>query len=138
MPRKGLCCNQKRAADAAELLLRGLAHVGIIALIDEATGYQEVRARQELQAIARRTYSEFRPWTKMFPDEFFRQIYRLQGWEYKPGTAKRTPYVGVLVDNYIYKALPPGVLEKLQTLNPRNEHGNRPHRFHQSLTAGYR
>jgi hypothetical protein len=29
-----------------EILVRGLAHVGIIALVDEATGYQDARAVQ--------------------------------------------------------------------------------------------
>ena len=128
--------NQQRAARAAEILLRGLARVGIIALVDEATGYQEVRARRELQRILEAyVQAELRPWTKMFPDEFFKEIYRLQGWEYKPGTAKRTPYVGHLVNRYIYEQLPPGVLDKLRTLNPRNAHGNRTRRFHQYLTA---
>jgi len=63
-------------------LIRGLARVGIIALVDEATGYQEVRARQELQRILEAyVQAELRPWIKTFPDEFFKEIYRLQGWE---------------------------------------------------------
>ena len=94
--------SQLQAARAAEILVRGLARVGIIALIDQATGYQETRARQELQKIlAAYISAELRPWIKMFPDEFFEEIYRLQGWEYKPGTSKRTPYVGKLVNKYI-------------------------------------
>lgn len=59
----------------------------------------------------------------------------MQEWEYKPGTSKRTPYVGKLVNKYVYDALPPGVLDELRRLNPRNEHGNRSYRFHQFLTA---
>jgi hypothetical protein len=34
-----------------ELVHRGLARVGIVALVDEATGYQEIRDRLALQAI---------------------------------------------------------------------------------------
>lgn len=128
--------SQRPAADAAEILIRGLARVGITALIDEATGYQEVRARDELRRILDAyVAAELRPWTKTFPDEFFRQIYRLQGWQYKPGTAKRTPYVGHLINKYIYEQLPKGVLEELQDRNPRNERGYRAHRHHQFLTA---
>jgi hypothetical protein len=37
--------------EKAEMLMRGLAHIGIIALVDEAIGYQEVRDRLALQAI---------------------------------------------------------------------------------------
>ena len=132
----GLRKNQEPAARAAEILIRGLARVGIIALIDEATGYQEIRARNELAKILESyVQAEFRPWIKKFPDDFFREIYRLQGWEYKPGTSKRTSYVGKLINKYIYDELPEGVHEELARLNPRNERGYRPHKFHQFLTA---
>jgi len=57
--------NQRGAAKAAEVLIRGLARVGIVALVDEATGYHEVRARQELQKILEAyVQAEFRPWVR--------------------------------------------------------------------------
>jgi hypothetical protein len=128
--------SQQRALDAAKILVRGLATVGVTALVDEATGYQEVRARNELQAILEMyVQAEFRPWVKMFPDEFFEQIYRLQGWEYRPGTSKRTPYVGKLVNKYVYDQLPDGVHEELRRRNPRTAKGWRAHKHHQLLTA---
>ncbi len=128
--------SQEPAANAAYILLRGLARVGIAALIDEATGYQEVRARQELQRILEAyVTAEFRPWIKTFPDEFFREIYRLQGWEYRPGTSKRTPYVGKLVNKYVYEQLAPGVHDELRRLNPRTPKGYRAHKHFQFLTA---
>jgi hypothetical protein len=66
-----LQANQASAALTAYVLMRGLARVGIIALVDEATGYQEVRARQELQPILEAyVQAEFRPWIKRSPDEF--------------------------------------------------------------------
>lgn len=43
--------SQGKLADAALILIRALAKVGIIALVDEATGYQADRARDELQLI---------------------------------------------------------------------------------------
>lgn len=131
-----LTASQKPAAAAAEILMSGLARVGIVALVDEATGYEEVRARGELQAILERyVLAEFRPWIKTFPDAFFEQIYRLQGWEYKPGTSKRTPHVGKLVNKYIYDQLPTGVHDELRRVNPRTEKGWRKHKHHQYLTA---
>lgn len=127
--------SQEGASRAAEILIRGLARVGIIALVDEATGYQEVRARRELQQILEAyVAAEFRPWVKTFPDEFFREIYRLQGWEFKPGTSKRTPYVGKLIKHYIYEQLPDGVLGELERLNPA-ENGQRRRKHHQHLTV---
>jgi hypothetical protein len=128
--------SQMTAVSAAGRLVRGLARVGIIALVDEATGYQEIRARDELAAILNAYISpELQPWTKRFPDEFFREIYRIQGWEFKPGTSKRTPYVGKLINKYVYEQLPPGVLDELAELNPRTANGWRRHKHHQHLSA---
>lgn len=131
-----LTAKQYPTATAAKILIRGLAEVGIIGLVDEATGYQEVRARQELQQILQAyVRAEFRPWVKRFPDEFFREIYRLREWEFRPGTAKRTPFVGKLVRHYIYEQLPQGVIDELERLNPLDDRGRRPKRHHQYLTA---
>ncbi len=131
-----LAPSQKPVAAAAEILVRGLARVGIIALVDECTGYQETRARYELQRILEAyVQAELRPWIRMFPDEFFREVYRLQGWEFKPGTSKRTPLVGHLVNKYIYDQLPPGVHEELRRLNPRTSKGYRLRKHHQFLTV---
>lgn len=128
--------SQQDTARAAEILIRGLARVGIIALVDEATGYQEVRARQELQKILEAyVRAEFRPWVQTFPDEFFREIYRLHDWEFRPGTSRRTPHVGKLIKHYIYGQLPQGVLAELERVNPKNQKGNRPRKHHQHLTA---
>jgi hypothetical protein len=132
-----LTAKQEPVAAAAEILARGLAKVGIIALVDEATGYQEVRARDELAKILEHyVQAEFRSWIKTFPDDFFREIYRLQGWEFKPGTSKRTPYVGKLVNKYVYDQLPAGVLEELRRLNPKSDKGHRARKHHQFLTEG--
>ncbi len=132
-----LLSTQQSTAKAAEILIRGLARVGIVALVDEATGYQEVRARQELQRILEAyVQAEFRPWVRRFPNDFFREIYRLQGWEFRPGTSKRTPQVGKLIRHYVYEQLPECVLEELDKMNPTNDKGQRPRKHHQHLTEG--
>jgi hypothetical protein len=62
---------QQYLVDTAEILMRGFARVGIIALIDEATGYQEVRDRLALQAILDQYLrKEFAKWAKQFPPDF--------------------------------------------------------------------
>jgi hypothetical protein len=127
---------QMKMADAAELLIRGFAEVGVIALVDEATGYQEERAKDELQRILEAYIApELMPWTRMFSDEFFRQVYRIHGWPYRPGMAKRTPYVGKLINKYVYEQLPPGVLAELRQKNPVTDTGHRKHRHYQFLTG---
>lgn len=59
---------QRKIARQARLLLRGLAEAGIIALVDEATRYQEVRPKNELQKILAAYISPtLLPWTERFP-----------------------------------------------------------------------
>jgi P63C domain len=127
---------QEHIAAACYVLMKGLARVGIIALVDEATGYQEQRAKDELARILEAyVQEEYRRWTRMFPEEFFRQIYRIHDWPYKPGNAKRTPLVGHLINKYVYGQLPPGVLDELRRLNPVTERGYRKRKHFQHLTA---
>jgi hypothetical protein len=76
---------QERVAQRAEILIGGLATVGIIALVDAATGYDKVRDRHELERILEAYISkELLPWTKRFPDEFYEHLFRLRGWMYSP------------------------------------------------------
>lgn len=132
---QALAKSQEPVAKVAEILIRGLAQVGIIALVDEATGYQETRDRQELRKILERyVQAELRPWLRMFPEEFFGEVSRLHGWEVKPG-ARRPSYVGRFINRYVYDQLPPGVHDELRRLNPRTDKGWRAHKHHQFLTA---
>ena len=127
---------QEHIAAACYILMKGLARVGIIALVDEATGYQEQRAKDELARILEAyVLEEYRPWTRTFPEEFFRQIYRIHDWPYKPGNARRTPFVGQLINKHVYGELPTGVLDELRRLNPVTDHGYRKRKHFQYLTA---
>lgn len=130
-----LLYNQQHLAVAADILMRALAHVGIVALVDEATGFQAFRARDELNRILEAYIAkELLPWTKHFPDEFFQEIYRLQGWSYRVGSHQHPKYVGKLIYELVYKPLPNGVLEELQRLNPITPKGYRRHRHFQFLS----
>ncbi|WP_082364956.1 P63C domain-containing protein [Bosea vaviloviae] len=103
----------------AEELIRAFARVGIIALVDEATGYQEYRARDELQKILAAYVSpELLPWTQRFPQNFYAELHRVRGWNYAPGSNKRNHYIGKLTNELIYKQLPDGVLDELRAKNP--------------------
>lgn len=124
----------RKIVDACDMLMRGLARVGIIALIDESTGYQEVRDRLALQAILDRFLrKELAAWAKRFPDEFYHHIFRLRGWESKDIT-KRSPAVAQYTNDLVYERLAPGILEELQTRNPKDERGRRKAKHHQWLT----
>ena len=70
-------------AEQCEVLIRAFAKVGITALVDEATGYQYEREKDELQQILRKYISEeLLPWQKRFPDIFYKELFRLNGWDY--------------------------------------------------------
>ncbi len=110
---------QLEKAQKAEMLMRGLAKVGIIALVDEATGYQANRDRDELQRFLALYLSEERlKWAKMFPDEYYKQLFRLWGWNYSPLSVKRPRLVGRLTNQLVYEKLPANALEELRRLNP--------------------
>lgn len=111
---------QHQIAEKADMLMRAFAKVGIIALIDEATGYQYQRERFALNdLLAIYLSAERLKWAKMFPDIFYRLIYKLKGWPYPSGT-KRNPLIGKITNKLIYEKLPPGVLDELRRLNPVN------------------
>ncbi len=110
---------QLHIADKCEILMRGFARVGIIALVDEATGFQAARDRDELHKLLAKYLSEERlKWAKMFPDEYYRQLFRLRGWTYSPIDRKRPKVVGKYTNQLVYEKLPPMVLEELRRLNP--------------------
>lgn len=119
----------------AKLLKDGLASVGIVALIDEATGYQEVRPQDALQAYLEAIIrKELAAWVKRFPDEFYKNIYKLKGWTW-PGMGKnRYSIVAHYTRDLVYKRIAPKVLEELEKRNPRDDKGNRKQKFHQWLT----
>jgi len=127
--------SQLAKAKKAEVLMRGLAHVGIVALVDEATGYQEVRPsdalQQYLEMIVRK---ELAAWAKKFPDEFYFNIYKLRGWVW-PGMGKnRYSAVAGYTTDLVYERIAPGLLDELRLKSPVDESGKRKIKLHQWLT----
>jgi len=131
--------SQFKFAIACDILIRGLAHIGIVALVDEATGYQELRDRLALQRILDKYLTdEWAKWTKTFPDDFYRHLFRLKGLPYPPPPSGKKPsYVGHWTNDIIYSRLAPGVLKALKERIPRLPSGTRVRKFHQSLTRDY-
>jgi hypothetical protein len=128
--------SQERFAVACELLMRGLAHVGILALIDEATGYQDVRARDALaQILEAYIAKELRPWVSTFDPDFYKEMFRLKGIPYN-GTVKGPRFIGHLTNDVVYARLAPGVLQELRSKNPVTGAGYRKSKHHQWRTDG--
>jgi hypothetical protein len=136
--RKSIKLSQRQQiiADQCEILIRGFARVGIVALIDEATGYQYVRERFELQKILTAYISdEILKWQLTFTDDFYKQVYRLWGLPFIPKYIKNKPsFIGKLTTKYIYEQLPKGIIEKIKEKTGKTDKGNWKYKWHQSLT----
>ncbi len=127
---------QAHIAEQCEILVRGFARVGIIALVDEATGYQRDRARDALAKILEDFIAkELQPYVPTFPSDFYEEMFRLRGIEYPTGSVKRPQYFGMLTNDIVYKRLAPGVLDELKRVTPKNEAGRPKHKFFQRLTS---
>jgi hypothetical protein len=121
-------------ADRANILIRGLATVGIIALVDEATGYQEMRAKNALARILEQFIAkELRPYVSAFPLDWFRELCRLKGLSFREDM-RLPPYFGRLVNSLVYCRLAPGVLAELKRKNPIQENGRRANKHYRWLT----
>lgn len=119
--------SQTPLARASEMLLISLSKVGIIALIDEATGYQEDRDKTALREFLEKFLKEERgKWIKTFPDEFFEAIFKMKGWDWQSAIKGQKPgVVGKYINNYVWARIAPGVLTELRRINPKDEHGKR-------------
>lgn len=125
-------------ADQCEILVRAFAKVGIIALIDEATGYQYERERFELQKILKTFISEkILEWKQTFPLSYYKELFKLWNVPFTAENIKRKPqFIGWLTNELVYKNLPRGedILEKLKKKTPKTKGGYYKYKFHQSLT----
>lgn len=137
---KALHPSQFHLATQADILIRGLATVGIIALVDEATGYQRDRARDALAKILEAYVAkEIQPYVKTFDADYYEHMFRLRGLPYPPDSSISKPqyrpqYFGKLTNDIVYKRLAPGVLEALKEESKKEA---RKTHLHRHLTAGY-
>jgi len=130
-----LQAQQESRAKKAEILVRALAQVGIVALVDEATGYQEIRDRMALQAILDKYLrKELAAWAKAFPDEFYREMFRLRQWKWEGMQVKKPQVVGKYTNDIVYERIAPALVKELETRNPKNSKGRRRHKHHQWLS----
>lgn len=107
-----------------EVLVRGFARVGIIALVDEATGYQRERAKDALAKILEAWVAkELQPYVRAFPPDYYEEMFRLRGLAYPPpdNPSFRPQYFGVLTNDIVYERLAPGLLDELKKQANKDE-----------------
>ena len=124
---------QREIATKAAIFLASCAKVGLIALIDEATGYQYERASDALQVKLKAFLSEeMRAWEKTFPDDLWVEFGRLTNW--KGAVTHRPKYWGHLVTELVYSYLDADVSKWLKENKPKPRHGEN---WHQWLSDQY-
>ncbi len=115
--------------------MRSLAGVAIVALIDEATGFQYERPSDALARILEAFIAkELRPWVQTFPEDYYRELFRLRSVDYTPSSVRRPQYFGHLTNNIIYARLAPKVLEELRKKSERTQSGRLKYHHHRRLT----
>lgn len=131
-----LHASQANTALKAEILVRSLAKLGITALVDEATGYEDVRVKGALQKILDQYLLEdAKKYQVTFPLELYKQWFRLNNWEWKEQNAQKRPgVIGKWTNKYIYERIAPNILHELERKNPKNEKGYREFKHFQFLT----
>jgi hypothetical protein len=141
-----LTATQSGLASQARALLQAFAKVGVVALIDEATGFQEIRGPEALRILVQQYIEEEkREWDKQFPDEYYDELNRVYGHSRMTMTASgaviqnRPQHFAKFTRSFVYHPLENGiVLEELDRINPKvGPKGTRRARFHQHLTEGY-
>lgn len=124
--------SQEHLAMQAEVLMEAFAKVGIIALVDEATGYQRDRSHDALRLLLSKYIAQgLQKWLKTFPDAFFAELDRLYDNDTSHG--KRPQYYGRFINKYVYDPIENGYVKReLDKVNITDE-GRRRARFHQWL-----
>lgn len=128
--------SQIPTAEVSEAIVRSLSKVGIIALIDEATGYQSARPRDELQIYLNKILSlELSEWCKTFPDNYFSNVYAIKRWPWHGMKKNHYQCMGHVTNDLIYNRLGHGILEELKARTPKDEAGNTSNCLHQWLST---
>jgi len=119
-----------RYAQYADAPMRGFARVGLVALIDEATGYQNDRNRDELAKILEAFVTrELRPWVPTFPPEFYERLYKPQP-PLATRKGERAPWFSRhITNNVVYDRLAPPLLPELKAAASKAEKRAGLHQF---------
>lgn len=117
----------------ARRMEKALVGVGLVALIDEATGYQKERPDNALaQLFKQYLLDECGKWSLEFREPFYTHLARVYRHAYTPGQSTRPAFFRGFTWRYVYGVLPPEVRAELQVRNPNPHEGTVRH--HQHLT----
>lgn len=134
-----LAQSQMFLSKQSEIIVRSSAKVGIIALIDEATGYIKDKQKEEYRELFREFIrAEVREWEREFPEQFFDMLYRIYNLKRNKDKTKHPQFFGNFIRKYIYAPLANSqgaVLEMMDEKNPSvYKSGGRKYKMFQFLT----
>lgn len=120
--------SQQKLVKSVQAIVRACAKVGLIALIDEATGYQKIREKRALQIKLQAFIAEeMQEWVTTFPEEFWLELARLEGIRYSP--RNRPLRWGKYVMRFVYDAIDPDLGKRLREINPDPRHRKNHHQW---------
>ena len=126
----------RKRTDVALYAFKRFARMGIRSLIHGVTGWKPTSRNHYYDPVLSAYIAEqFLPWAARFPEEFFRELYRLRGWDYSLRAENKPYVVGKFINDLIYARMPDGVFQEMQDRNPVTDKGYRAVRFHQMLTS---
>lgn len=129
---------QEAVARRAWELQQAWATIGLVALFDEGTGYQEHRKKTALQdQLALLLRENAGPYAQLFSERFFVELARLHRVPVGPH-GQRPRSFGKFLAKYFYRWLSPEAYAVLAERVPANESGRRPAKLHPHLTDGAR
>ena len=108
---------QQHVAVRCEILIAAWSLAGIVSAVDEATGFQYIRAKTAIEDIIDKwLVKELQPWKKQFPVDYYKRIHELNSWPFNPQTVKRPGVIGHWTNDIVYDRLgtrPPGAASRL-------------------------
>ena len=90
----------------------------------------EQQKQRKKQVVKLLVSDQHTAWQKRFEDEWFEEAYRTTGW--KKTKTGHPQCMGKFIKENVYEHFPEGVIERLESLNPREEKG-RKRKHHQHL-----
>lgn len=115
--------SQQSLAVQAEIIIRASAKLGIIALVDDATGFIADKRREQYKELFREFIrDEFKLYDEaQFPDQLFDVMYKIYGLPRKGKVNQHPRFFGKFIRKYIYEPLASSngaILEMLDEKNP--------------------
>jgi hypothetical protein len=129
-----LTAKQHHIGLASQALLKALTDHAIEDLVDQATGFDDIRKRDAILRMLEKYVSQDRlRWVQMFDNDFYRQVFRLNKWAFDPEKTARPSVLGHWTNN-IYDRLASGIRPALHSKVRRNSDGKPTEKLTQYLT----